>query len=622
LDTIRNQLSIEATRNELRLTPSDITMVDDLFHLTRYNDRDLYIIIITLLSLMNKGSSCLSLDSEYLIRTSSMLKVNDIDIKNLIKKIQDGMFSSLVSVDPNKYFPCYLINENEKNLLYFRKIFKSESQLKKILDSFFSLNEFKAIENIDKIRVILESKIDNNYYLNDNQKAAVILSLTKNFLIISGGPGSGKSTTISAIIKSLKLTGVKLSEIAVVAPTGKAANRLEEALKEQHVDVEGVMLSTIHRLLKYSPASNRFTYNYKNKLPIKVLIVDEVSMVDIVLMTSLLESLDLECTKILVGDKDQLPSIDIGSVLSDIIPEFINVSYSENLIGLLNSLNISKITSSTINSKFTDRIIYLDGNNRSNDSDIKLISNRVNRMDTNISESLNILNFQTNPFYCNKSISLIVPEDSYKKSIECLIDYYFDCYFIKSGYMDVVSETSQLCCHDILFNDKLYFLMKQINSSKILSVLKDSYSGVTYINSRMQEKIHSYNNKSFNGCPIIVKKNDYHKKVYNGDTGIILKDSSGIYFALFLCGTEIKKFPLSDFNNYDLSFCITIHKSQGSGFENILLIIPEKDNPILTKEIIYTAITRAKQQVFIFSNPELFDCGVGRKIERYSGLMF
>ncbi len=258
-----------------------------------------------------------------------------------------------------------LIYVKEKELLYFQKYFENERIVKENIYRRFNLPEVLGGENIEKLRNFL---IDDSG-LDELQKAAIFLGVTKPFLINSGGPGTGKTTIIKHIVNYLiEIENYNASKIAITTPTGKAAERIKEMFKTQKVS-NGIEISTIHRLLKYNFFTESFFYNKNNKLPHKTIILDEVSMVDIILLRHLLEAVSFNTRLIIIGDKDQLPPVGAGAFISRLIPPNFTNKFSLKLQGIINE--------SLIDRNAKDNVVLLQRSFRSV-QEIISVSNSVN----------------------------------------------------------------------------------------------------------------------------------------------------------------------------------------------------------------------------------------------------
>ena len=448
------------------------------------------------------------------------------------------------------------------------------------------------------------------------QKLAAFAAVVKKFTVICGGPGTGKTTTVAKILALLiELVGNDL-KIKITAPTGKAADRLQKALinakqgclKELCSDSvrEAVpdSASTIHRLLGTVSGSARFRYNSDNPLSADVVVIDEASMVALPLMSKLFEALSPGAKVIIIGDKDQLASVESGAVLGDICSRESVPFFSSGFSREFKNISKEQMLQSGHNvPEFYDCIVELKTNYRfSTDSGISGLSIAVNEADGN-----SVQKFLQSDKYRDVSWRMLPQPDRtgiFLKDI--LIE----------GFGKQIQEPE---VEDILI---------QLEQQRILCVTKQGPFGVSTIN-RLAEKILAGLNlinpcsQWYHGRPIMIVRNSYNLKLFNGDTGIILRnpENNGLLQAFFRgYDGNIRIFPPALLPEHETVFAMTVHKSQGSEFENVLMILPDKDFPVLTRELIYTGITRAKKRIEIWTDEEIFKSGIRKQVKRTSGL--
>ncbi len=405
----------------------------------------------------------------------------------------------------------------------------------------------------------------------DWQRQAAKIALTKAFAIVTGGPGTGKTTTVVKILALLQQLNSKPLQIALAAPTGKAAMRLQESIghSKQGLNCPKAIkqiipeeVSTIHRLLgAKSPPSPYFKHHADNQLPYDVVVIDEASMVDLALMSKLVDALKQDARLILLGDKDQLASVESGSVLADL-----TFSLKENTVELLKSHRFG--------------------------GTIKALAVAVNEQ--RAIDAWNLLKID------GKIVTLL--EDN-------LINYIAGKYY---HFMNLIQQ-------QVNFKD----IYTAFNAFQVLCPNRNGHNGVNEIN-RLVEKKLGLSGHWYNGKPIMITKNHVATQLYNGDIGLCLTDShqQGKLMVFFLnADGSIKKILPSRLPSYETVFAMTIHKSQGSEFTEVLIALPDSLNPVLTKELIYTGITRAKKMVKIVANKSIFIDSVNQKVVRYGGLV-
>ena len=460
----------------------------------------------------------------------------------------------------------------EQNRLYLHRYWFYEKQLSLsilgLLSHTFPNKDLEPLLNRYFIELIDET---------DWQREAAKKSVTQTFTIISGGPGTGKTTTVVKILALLQELAAKQDSflhIALAAPTGKAAMRLQESIGlskqalpcsetiKQHIPET---VSTLHRLLGAQPPSPYFKHDSTHPLVYDLIVVDEASMVDLALMSKLLDALKPTARLILLGDKDQLASVESGAVLADL-----TAALPKNTVELIKSHRFQ--------------------------GEIKALADAVNNQD--IDQAWHIMK------QGREQVSLLE---------EDLIAYAAEQY------------TPYLL--DINNNADFKALFAAFSQFQILCSNRHGDYGVTEINKRIEEKLArqdkiKINGQWYVGRPVMVTQNNAVMQLYNGDIGLCLMDKvSGKHAVYFLRPDgSIKKVLPSRIPMHETVFAMTIHKSQGSEFDQCLCVLPDEINPVLSKELIYTAITRAKIKLKIRSSHAVFRQALLQKVERTGGL--
>lgn len=454
-------------------------------------------------------------ERELMSSSVTLLSVGPSDIEE--------MLATLISINelvregiPEPVFLSYKNLMVEKSIAeYLGKLSHEESGRKIIEPAFFSPEEIGSPE------------------LTDEQKNAVRSAVNNKITIITGGPGTGKTTIIRAIIDTLNDNGMK---ILVAAPTGRAAKRIEES--------SGYQTTTIHRLLKINPETMEFVYNESNPLKSDFVLIDEFSMVDTFIFYNLLRAMKKDTCLIIIGDKDQLPSVGPGNVLRDLI----NSGYFKT--------------------------IYLNRNFRQSGGSL-IIENayRLNRGDDIVikqySEELDfVLINSVNPKVVNEKVLSI-------------IEYHKE---------------------EFAFNSFSY---------QVLSPVYRGDSGIDNLNKIIQgrfndaEYIIKTEKKSFKRFDKVMQlRNNYEKEVFNGEQGIIVKNEKNIDTVYVDFGGNVVEYLNEELDEITLSYAISIHKSQGSEYDFLILILLPTHSLMLNRELLYTAVTRAKKKIFVISNEE------------------
>lgn len=423
----------------------------------------------------------------------------------------------------------------------------------------------------------------------DRQRHAALTALRRGFSVISGGPGTGKTTTVVRILAlMLEQPGGERMRIAMAAPTGKAAARLASSiasLRESLPCTEEVKLhlpgqvTTIHRLLGTIPNSTGFRHNAQNPLPYDAVIVDEASMVDLPLMTALVTALMPQARLILIGDRDQLASVEAGAVLGDIC-------------------RAAESSGSAVEGCVT----VLERNYRFGDgSGIASLSRAINSGDDR--DAIRLLGDTSDGTI---SLDATPTRETVRKRIASPVLEGFRPY--------LEAETPEEA-------------LRLFERFRILTALREGPWGAAGMNHAAETLLHEAgllkaDTPFYRGRPVLVTENDYIHKLFNGETGIILPDpETGNQKAYFTApdGT-VRSIPPEFLPAHVTAFAMTVHKSQGSEFDRVLMVLPPEDTLLLTRELIYTGITRAREAVTLWSDEAVFSAAVKRRTERRSGL--
>ena len=406
---------------------------------------------------------------------------------------------------------------------------------KSILMDINRINDIKSNIKTNKIDTyISEYEKINNITFNNDQKDAIKGAIENNFFIITGGPGTGKTTIIKAIVMILKdILNLNHEDIALLAPTGRASKRMAESV--------GAPAYTIHKYLKWNKETESFLIDEYNKSPEKVVIVDESSMIDIFLFSSLLKGLKLNVKLILVGDANQLPSIGPGDLLNDLLHiSTIKNKYLNTIYRVKEGSYITYLANDIKNRKHFDKF-------PTNYSDFKFIKSS----DDDIKK------------YLSEIVNKAVEKGIHSENFQVLAPMY-------KGINGIDSLNSMMAS---IFNP---------NSEKF--VIGDKYF-------RINDKV-------------IQLVNDVDNNVYNGDIGYI----RDIYYLDKKMVVEIDysgnivEYKSGEFDKFNLAYAVSIHKSQGSEYANVVIILARSFNRMFYNKLIYTAVTRAKSSLIILGS--------------------
>ncbi|MGE5256620.1 MAG: exodeoxyribonuclease V subunit alpha [Hyphomicrobiales bacterium] len=452
----------------------------------------------------------------------------------------------------------------------------------------------------------------------DWQMVAVATALLKRFAVITGGPGTGKTTTVAKLLAVWdELNEGRPARALLAAPTGKAAARLKESLRRG-----GVLLAqtpsggatptteifTLHRLLKPVAGTPFFHHHAGNPLPADLMIVDEASMVDLALMAKLADALPEEARLVLIGDRDQLASVEAGSVLSDICGRSRRPGFSLEFGSLIRQLTGQAVPIEAGHEPLQDCIVELQTSYRfAAGSAIGELSRAVNRGD--VQRAVEVLSEPG-----KDSVDWLEPPPGSAGSAD-LEEH------VAAGYSTYPTEGNPAA------------ILQELNRFKILCAHRSGINGVEAVN-RLTERllmrqgrvrIHTRSASPwYSGRPVLVTQNDYSLGLFNGDIGIALTDpdegSENLAVFFMDAAGKLRRFLPYRLPEHETSYAMTVHKSQGSEFEDVLLILPAKDSPVLTRELIYTALTRARQRITLCASRAVLETAVSRRIERTSGL--
>lgn len=470
------------------------------------------------------------------------------------------------------------------------------------------------------------------------QKVAAAVALSRRFAVISGGPGTGKTTTVAKLLSAMVEQSLNLGKtptIKLVAPTGKAAARLTESIGKaiDQLPVEPIVKeniptesSTLHRLLGAIPNRAEFRHHRRNPLHLDILVVDEASMVDLSMMYKLVDALPPHARLILLGDKDQLASVEAGAVLGDICA-FNAYGYSTpqgNLIAELTgfealSRNRASQNHMTLAPAVADSLCMLQKSYRFDArSGIGQLAKAIN------AGSASQVDLVLNKGFADiehHSLS----SDSYNLMLRTLVNEY-------GAYLNCIHQP---LTEDEKQEDRAKQALELFSQCRLLCAVRDGDFGVAGLNQRIERAlaarrlIQPHNEELwYHGRPVMVTRNDHGLGLYNGDIGLCMLDSTvseegasprlKVYFEL--PDGSVKAVLPSRVPEHETAYAMTIHKSQGSEFDLTLMILPPEFSPILTRELIYTGVTRAKSRLMMFSDSSVFKRSIKVKTQRVSGL--
>jgi exodeoxyribonuclease V alpha subunit len=518
---------------------------------------------------------------------------------------------------PGDYCPLIL---DRKNRLYLYRYWDYEKKLSQsiIRRSREDIRDLDMVRLTDGLKRLFPQNQDNEV---NRQMVAAYIAAIKRFCIISGGPGTGKTFTMAKILALLlELSGKKRLKILLAAPTGKAAARIAESIEDakktlnSRPDIIAAIPSeayTIHRMLKTIPGSPYFHHTHENPLDADVVVVDEASMIDLALMSKLLWAVPFDSRLILIGDKDQLASVETGFVLGDICDRGNVHAFSGCFCKKFEAITQQKMDLPVKEYKdkagLYDCMVVLKKNYRfTGSSGIGELSRALNRGETH--KVLGLMKNNPDQIFWKK---ISQPHDLLRSLGKRII----------KGYSDYLKTDDP---------NRALELFKRF---KILCAVKIGSIGVNSVNRLAKQVLtregliepdRSSSNPWYKGRPVLITRNDYGMKLFNGDMGITLpapgSNSKDLYVYFSGDSGELRRFLPYRLPEHETVYAMTVHKSQGSEFDHVLLILPDRDYPVLTRELLYTGITRTRKTVSIWATEDVLKTTISRKIERTSGL--
>ncbi|MCA6062975.1 exodeoxyribonuclease V subunit alpha [Thalassolituus marinus] len=464
----------------------------------------------------------------------------------------------------------------------------------------------------------------------DWQKVAAASACSRNFAVITGGPGTGKTTTVTRLLSALLSQNPQMS-IALAAPTGKAAARMTESirgakLRAQQSSETSLPFAeqipddsfTLHRLLGWSPRG--FRYNANRHLPFDCVVVDEASMVDLPMMYHLFQALAADTRLILLGDRDQLASVEAGSVLADLCDAGVqhgpDAGFAQRL-QQLTGFDLASVTEEPV-SPMQNAVASLRVSHRfTADSGIGQLAAAVNNSAQQRADEV-LRTFEDVRFV---GVSPLAEQPFWQQSQwqQTLVD----------GYRDYAEALRAFAANKADAND----VFSAFNRFQILVALRQGPYGVEQVNQRAERLLQAAGlidtrasaSGWYAGRPVMISRNEYDLGLFNGDIGIALPvtDEQGkptLKVAFPDADGGVRYLLPSRLPAHETAFAMTVHKSQGSEFDHLCLLLPEQWQSVITRELIYTAITRAKKTFTLFSGHNCWQQGLATRVQRASGL--
>lgn len=507
--------------------------------------------------------------------------------------------------------------------LYFYRAWQDEYRIAQYIKN--TLKKYRTLAfSYDEIHQKLEKYFPEKQEKTDWQKVAVATAIKSPFSIITGGPGTGKTTTVTRLLFVLQeLFDCKL-HIKLVAPTGKAASRLEESIKnalgfmQEKMNLSDSLFnaipqkaSTLHSLLGVNAFNDYTRYNSHNPLQLDVLVVDETSMIDLPMMAKLINALKPETRLILLGDQAQLASVEAGAVLGE-LAQFVNQPYSHEQAAYLQATTGYEVKGADCSNPIRDCLCHLTESRRfDKDSGIGKLAEFIQKGKAD--DGLGLFEHYPQELHFNAlndesdAVNQVVKSavENYRTFLKMLDD-------LRKQKIDPNAKNEQ----GISYAEAI---QAQFNSVRFLTALRNSDLGVENLNKEIAlalraEKLLWFRNEQdwYIGKPIMITENDHNVRLYNGDIGLCLANGK-VWFGN-------REVLTSRIPAHEPAFMMTIHKSQGSEFKHTVMVLPTEVNPVLSRELVFTGVTRAKKELTVFTDEKIWKTAIRQTVKRQSGL--
>jgi len=601
----------------LHLPEGALAMADELARMAEDLDpaarQDLTLLLLLLLAEQGRGSTYLPLDNpEQTTRDITLLEGRGGVPWERLKALLDR--PELAPIVGGAASPLVRIGER----LSSRRYHRSEASLAKALQE--RLAQPPAHSSID------ERLLTTPDLLSDEQRQAVQLALDHSLALVTGGPGTGKTSIVVAMLRAWLHDGVSPDAILLAAPTGKAAQRMGQSIRDTLLKLpesgrdprDQALLTrasepqTLHRLLGWHPGQGTFRHHAGNPLAAKAVIVDEASMIGQELLEALLQALARDTTLVLLGDPDQLPSVDAGQAFRDLV---------------------RALPKSTRRLEHSYRMA-------AGGAHILLVSREVNAgRITDLWQGPQAIPQRARAGdLTHQGVELLTP------AVPVLADF-----LTRWMAERIWTRASGQSIEPLLFpplkapgdgapwsgedRQRIQSLVANYDRSRILCPVNtgpelmevDGLNGFLHDLALQNAKDQLETTPGIIvGEPVMVLRNDYRRSLFNGDQGVVMmvrRDGADRPEVFFPRGDGFVSFPLAGMReDLTLSYAMTVHKAQGSEFQRVALVVPEMDGEFVTRGILYTALTRAKQSVTIIASPEVWEAGVLRQERRWSNL--
>ena len=586
--------------NQGELTHLDVYFAEFMAELSATDDGQLVNVLANLAHAQSEQHSCLDISS----RTDLITKLVSLDtVTTVVASERSAANTPLVLVKANNGFV----------LLYLQRYYQYETEIVRQLvgrnqQTKTSTAFLPMLDKLFPMSTEADAGVETDW-----QKVAAFQALTRQLTIITGGPGTGKTSAVVKILAaylnssndksasqdSRNEDNAKSPRIRLAAPTGKAASRLAQSIEGAKNQLPENLragiptdVSTLHRLIGTRGDGRPNRHHRNNPLNLDLLILDEVSMIDVVMFNNVLQALPTHASLILLGDPKQLPSVDNGSVLSDLCE--IQTGYSQEESKRINNALAANIVPLRAPNELTNAYCELQRSYRFSEA-----------------EGIGAL---------AKSVRLgELPDQQNNDQI------HFVTAFSEATIMTLMLAGYETYLDSLSNGSSQQQILEAFDDYQMLTPMREGDFSVHALNQLIMDKLNPSGSLFYHGKPIIISRNDYNLKLFNGDVGICLKNDDDSYIVIFKDeGDRVKTYLASRLPAHEACYAMTVHKSQGSEFNHVGVVIPPSDNrhrqEILSRELIYTAITRAKSLVTLFSTAKSLAAAIDRRNHRLTGL--
>ncbi|NLY16872.1 MAG: exodeoxyribonuclease V subunit alpha [Gammaproteobacteria bacterium] len=539
--------------------------------------------------------------------------------------------------------PLVLAGTAGQPLLYLRRYWQYEQHIRQAIEQRLARQyTLPVAASRDLLQQLFREQSPTG---TDWQKVACLLAARSGFAIITGGPGTGKTTTVVRLLALLQ--GLHQSQqpdsqlqIHLAAPTGKAAARLSESISGNidSLPLAGTSgqrirqaipreVTTLHRLLGSRPDSRHFRHNAANPLATDLVVVDEASMMDVDMMARLVDALPPHARLILLGDKDQLASVEAGSVLADLCQGADDAHYTADTLAWLQQLGDENLDTGYLDPQGTplqQATCMLRHSYRFNaHPGIGALAEAANSGQATAAQIGQIISAHPDSLHW---LRLGLQDSSGQPELAALDKLAVAGY---RGYLQCLNTQQPASDDSDALEQWALAVFAAHNSFQLLTAMRRGIFGVDNINQRVRQALQGQQllpdspGSWYHGRPVLVTRNDYSLRLMNGDIGICMQWPGGTLRVAFADGHGGIRWILpSRLQAVESVFAMTVHKSQGSEFTHTALVLPDHSSPVLTKELVYTAITRSKEKfTLLTASDSVLARALQQQVQRASGLV-